>query len=159
SELGRGSVFDVYLPAIKESKADGYVQHTAALPTGTERILTVDDDLNVAEMTRSILKSLGYRVTALTSSSEALAVFSSQPEAFDLVFTDMTMPQLTGADLAKRLLASRPELPIMLCTGFSTLIDEEKAAAIGIRRLLMKPFTKAELAYAVREVLDAGRKI
>ncbi|WP_417915215.1 MASE3 domain-containing protein [Candidatus Electronema sp. JM] len=156
SELGRGSVFDVYLPVIKESTAGSTPQNAAVLPTGTERILTVDDDLNVAEMTRSILQSLGYHVTALTNSSEALAVFSSQPEAFDLVFTDMTMPQLTGAELAKRLLASRPALPIILCTGFSALIDEEKAAAIGIRRLLMKPFTKAELACAVREVLDSA---
>jgi PAS domain S-box-containing protein len=158
SELGKGSAFDVYLPVISDIKENNGYANAAALPTGNEQILTVDDDQNVAAMTKSILESLGYHVTSLTSSSEALALFQEQPDAFDLVFTDMTMPQLTGAELAKRLLVLRPELPVMLCTGFSALIDEEKAAAIGIRRLLMKPFTKGELARAVREVLDKGRE-
>ncbi|WP_417909771.1 MASE3 domain-containing protein [Candidatus Electronema sp. PJ] len=157
SELGHGAVFDVYLPIIREAKESQLDKKAAVLPTGNERILAVDDDLNVAGMTKSILESLGYRVTTLTSSTEALALFNQQPQAFDLVFTDMTMPQMTGAELAQQMLSCRPELPIILCTGFSALIDEEKAESIGIRRLLMKPFTKGELASVVREVLD-GKK-
>jgi PAS domain S-box-containing protein len=154
SEPGQGAVFDVYLPVIREVKESSIDKKAVVLPVGKERVLVVDDDQNVAEMTRNILASLGYIVTALTSSSEALALFSHQPEAFDLIFTDMTMPQMTGAELAQQMLTRRPELPVILSTGFSALIDEGKAEALGIRRLLMKPFTKGELARAVREALD-----
>jgi PAS domain S-box-containing protein len=154
SEPGQGAVFDVYLPVIREVKESSIDKQAVVLPVGKERVLVVDDDQNVAEMTRNILASLGYIVTALTSSSEALALFSHQPEAFDLIFTDMTMPQMTGAELAQQMLTRRPELPVILSTGFSALIDEGKAEALGIRRLLMKPFTKGELARAVREALD-----
>ncbi|MCW5206033.1 PAS domain S-box protein [Desulfobulbus sp. F5] len=154
SELGRNTIFQVYLPVIKTAKEDRISNDARLLPTGSERIIVVDDDINIAELSRNMLASLGYRVMALNGSIEALTVFEQQPEAFDLVFTDMTMPQMTGAVLAKKILARRPELPVVLCTGFSELIDEQKATELGICALLMKPFTKGELALTVRTALD-----
>jgi PAS domain S-box-containing protein len=156
SELGKGTVFQIYLPVIKTEQEDCQDQDMAPLPGGRERILVVDDDPDFAAMSRNILASLGYQAEILNCSLEGLAVFEQQPDGFDLVLTDMTMPRMTGDELAKRMLALRPGLPVILCTGFSELIDEKKAAEIGIRRLLMKPFTKRELARTVREVLDCG---
>ena len=105
-------------------------------------------------MAREMLESLGYHVTSRTSSVEALEAFRSKPDAFDLVITDMTMPNMTGAELAPRLLKIRPNIPIILCTGFSELIDEARAKAIGIRQYVMKPILKKEMAEAIRKVLE-----
>jgi CheY-like chemotaxis protein len=124
------------------------------LPRGTERILVVDDDLNLVRMNQKILERLGYQVLVYTESCEALAAFQQDPGAVDLLITDMTMPRMTGEELARKVLALRPDLPVVICTGFSELINEEKARAIGARALLMKPLTKKELACAVRQVLD-----
>lgn len=154
SEPGEGTVFQVYLPVIKVAQEDGQDQDTMPLPTGSERILVIDDDPGFVAMSRDILVSLGYKAEAMTGSFQALAAFERQPESFDLVLTDMTMPQMTGDELSKKMLAIRPNLPVILCTGFSELIDEKKAAEIGIRGLMMKPFTKRELARTVREALD-----
>uniref|UniRef100_UPI004056A043 MASE3 domain-containing protein n=1 Tax=Candidatus Electronema sp. TaxID=2698783 RepID=UPI004056A043 len=153
SEPGCGAAFSVYLPVIKAAQEKGPCAAAAPLPGGCERLLVVDDDVNIAELAMNMLVSLGYQVTARTSSPDALALFAAEPESFDLVLTDMTMPQMTGAELAARLLALRPGLPVLLCTGFSELMDEQKAAALGLRALLMKPFSKAELACAVRAAL------
>jgi len=100
------------------------------------------------------LEALGYRVHTCIDPRQALEQFEAQPAAFDLVITDMTMPHLTGAELARQLLAVRPGLPVVLCTGFSEIINEEKAVALGIRRLLMKPVLRDELAKVLRQVLD-----
>ncbi|MGX9727293.1 MAG: MASE3 domain-containing protein [Candidatus Electronema sp. VV] len=153
SEPGCGAAFSVYLPVIKGAQEEHPGGAAAPLPCGCERVLVVDDDVNIAELAMNMLVSLGYQVTARTSSPEALALFMAEPEAFDLVLTDMTMPQMTGAELAAKLLAVRPGLPVLLCTGFSELMDEQKAVAQGLRALLMKPFSKAELACAVRAAL------
>ncbi|MFA6499208.1 MAG: response regulator, partial [Desulfurivibrionaceae bacterium] len=117
-------------------------------------ILVVDDEQTIAEMTQKSLEGLGYRVTPCIDSRQALVQFAAQPSGFDLVLTDMTMPHLTGAELAQRLLAIKPGLPIILCTGFSEIINEEKAMALGIRKLLMKPMLRDELARMLRQVLD-----
>ncbi|MDH5297453.1 MAG: response regulator, partial [Desulfobulbaceae bacterium] len=100
----------------------------------------------------------GYRVTTCIDSRQAQELFEADPSAFDLVITDMTMPHMTGAELARRLLAAKADLPIILCTGFSDLINEEKAMALGIRRMLMKPIIRGELAKVLREVLEEEKK-
>jgi CheY-like chemotaxis protein len=156
SELGKGSAFQVYLPVIRSEEEKQQEEETAPPPSGKERVLIVDDDAGVAGTNSSILKSLGYQVTALHSSAKALALFSSQPEYFDLLLTDMTMPEMTGAELMRKILALRPDLPVLLCTGFSELIDEQKAVEQGAYCLLMKPFSKQELARTVRAALNAS---
>jgi PAS domain S-box-containing protein len=154
SEPGKGTVFHVYLPVIQAGHGASLSQDREDLPRGTERILVVDDDLNLVRMNQKILERLGYQVLVYTESCEALAAFQQDPGAVDLLITDMTMPRMTGEELARKVLALRPDLPVVICTGFSELINEEKARAIGARALLMKPLTKKELACAVRQVLD-----
>ena len=101
-----------------------------------------------------ILKKLGYRVTSRTGSLDALEAFRANPNGFDLVITDMAMPNMTGADLAKGLLEIKRELPIIVCTGFSEIINQENAAALGVKGFLMKPIIRSEMASMVRKVLD-----
>ena len=125
---------------------------------GSERVLLVDDDKQVFEMIKQMLEELGYQVTARISSIEALEVFSEHPEKFDLVIADQTMPNLTGSQLSRELLAIRPDIPIILCTGFSEVITEEKAKAEGIRAFVMKPIVRSKFARTIREVLDKGRE-
>ena len=158
SEPGQGSTFKVYLPQIREN--EGLVVAPAPgtpPPGGRESVLVLDDEESIALLERRLLQGLGYRVTACVDSGEALRLFSAEPAAFDLVLTDMTMPQMTGAELAREILRIRPGTPIVLCTGFSELIDGEKAREIGIRVFLHKPITRDDLARAVREALDGNR--
>ncbi len=118
SEVGKGSTFNVYLPVTeKDTEAEPY--RTDALPTGTERILVIDDELPIAKINSQILQRFGYHVTIRTSSIEALELFRSKPNGFDLVITDMTMPNMTGDKLAAELITIRPEIPVILCTGYS----------------------------------------
>jgi signal transduction histidine kinase len=157
SEVGKGTTFDVYFPIMEkvvETAADGPVEKDK---TGNERILLVDDEPAIAQLEKIILERLGYRVTSLISSLDALAAFRTHPEAFDLVISDMTMPNMTGDQLAKALMAIKPEIPIIICTGFSERIDPKRATANGIKALLMKPVVKSELARLVRLVLDEGK--
>ncbi|MDG4474667.1 hybrid sensor histidine kinase/response regulator [Thiovibrio frasassiensis] len=154
SEPGKGTTFHVYLPKCLEQKGAQKIAPTQApLPRGHEHILVVDDEKVIVEMMQKTLEMLGYRVTTCIDSRQALELFAAQPADFDLVLTDMTMPHLTGAELAQQLMAIRPELPVVLCTGFSEIINEEKARDIGIRKLLMKPVLRDELARVLRQVL------
>jgi len=105
-------------------------------------------------MSQQILESLGYHVTARTSSIETLEAFRAAPDKFDLVITDMTMPNMTGVELAKKLMEIRSDIPIIICTGFSEKISEDKAKAMGIRGFVMKPAVRSEIAKKIREVLD-----
>ena len=127
------------------------------LRRGQERILLVDDELTLVEMGKRMLEDLGYRVEARTDSVEAMEVFRAQPDQFELVITDYTMPHMTGLDLTREVLAVRPDIPVILCTGFSESFTEEKVNAKGIRKLVMKPFTKQEIAWAVAEALEDAR--
>jgi PAS domain S-box-containing protein len=154
SESGKGSIFHVYLPRIETGDIDAEIAAPEALPRGHERVLVVDDEQIIVQMSQRMLEGLGYQVTAMTSSVAALQYFQAQPQAVDLVITDMTMPHITGAQLAQKLLAIKPDLPIILCTGFSELINEKKAKAIGIREYIMKPIVIHELAMVVRKALD-----
>ena len=154
SELEQGTSIHIYLPAIESEPQQARGATDTILPCGHERILVLDDEEIIVDMERQMLASLGYQVTVFADSEEALATFHSDPESFDLIITDMTMPKITGADLAKEILLIRPELPIIMCTGFSELISEDKAKAIGIREFIMKPILKKDLAILVRKALD-----
>jgi PAS domain S-box-containing protein len=153
SEPGQGSTFKVYLPII-ETRKEAHIGPEESIPTGSERILFVDDESVLVNMGKQIFESLGYDVATRTSSIEALELFKNQPDRFDLVITDMTMPNMTGEDLAQELMRIKPNIPIILCTGFSAKIDDQKASAVGIRALVMKPIVKREIATTVRKVLD-----
>ena len=118
-------------------------------------ILFVDDEKSSADAVKAMLESLGYRVTARTSSIEALEAFKNDPDRFDLVVTDMTMPNMTGKELAGEVMAIRSSMPIILCTGYSEQIKKEEAEAMGIRAFLMKPIIAQDMAKTIREVLDS----
>jgi CheY-like chemotaxis protein len=118
--------------------------------------MIVEDEETIALMEKQMLASLGYRVSIMANSLEALHEFAGRPDRYDLVITDMAMPGMNGDELALKMLALRPDLPIILCTGFSEIIDESRAKAIGIREFVMKPIIKRGLAEIVRKTLDAG---
>ena len=130
SEPGEGTVFHVFLPVIKR-KMLPEVDDVEPIPGGRDRILFIDDEKILAEMGKSMLERLGYHVTVRNNSIEALETFKNQPELFDLVITDQTMPGMTGADIARRMIQIRPDIPIILCTGYSAVISEEKAKSLG----------------------------
>jgi CheY-like chemotaxis protein len=123
------------------------------LPLGRERILLVDDEAEIVATLKQMLESLGYRVTAFTGSAAALETFRTQPEDFDLVITDRTMPHLTGEELAGKMLGLRPDLPIILCTGFSEAVFPEMAGDMGIREIIIKPISTRVMAETIRRVL------
>jgi PAS domain S-box-containing protein len=153
SAPGRGAQFEVYLPQC-QGGSPGEVSVDPPIRTGRERILFVDDEISITDLWEKILTSLGYKVAGYLSSIEALNAFRAAPDSFDLVITDQTMPQMTGGALAKELLAIRPDLPIILCTGYSHVMTEEMARAIGIQAYLMKPITRRDLSLAIRQVFD-----
>jgi CheY-like chemotaxis protein len=124
------------------------------LPTGNERILYVYDEVSIAQLGKLRLEGLGYSVQEATDPRKALEIFQANPYGFDLVITDMAMPDMTGDQLVSEILKIRPDMPIMLCTGYSENISEEKAYELGISAFVMKPINRAELAVRVRKVLD-----
>ncbi len=162
SEPGRGSVFTVYLPALKSASPSSPAYSAAETPAGGqesgERILVVDDEATIVEMLRRRLVLSGYAVTGLTSSVEALARFRADPEAFDLVITDMTMPAMTGDRLAQEMIRIRPDLPVILCTGYNARVSEERAAEIGVAAFVMKPISGARMEEAARAALNMKGK-
>ena len=156
SEPGQGTTFRIFLPCGELGMTeDKPVSHE--LPLGHERIMVVDDEAVVGEVACETLESLGYRTALFVTCEDALQAFRKGPQEFDLVITDMTMPQLTGFELGSSLRDLRPDIPLILCTGFSDLINEQKALDGGFQRYLMKPIMMGELARAVREVLDVGQ--
>ncbi|MGM0404265.1 MAG: hybrid sensor histidine kinase/response regulator, partial [Thermodesulfobacteriota bacterium] len=155
SEPGSGSRFDVYLPVADESddELDEDFFSTPA-PTGNERILLVDDEQRIVDLQHQVLESLGYHVTAMTGSIKAFELFSRRPEIFDLLLTDQTMPDMTGLELAEKMRRLRPDMPVILCTGYNDKATREKAAKARINALLQKPIAKSDLAVALRKILD-----
>lgn len=153
SKADQGSRFDVYLPAM-EGHARVQMTPVAALPVGKERILFVDDEVFQTDMLKQMLGLLGYQVTAYNQSPEALAHFKSDPQAYDLVISDVIMPKLTGDEMAKQMLALRPDIPIILATGYSKKMTEAKSKEIGVKAFALKPLVMEELANLIRQVLD-----
>ena len=154
SEPGNGSTFFIFFRKIEGTALWPPEKAFESLPSGTETILFIDDEPSIVSMGKQILSNLGYTVVTVTGSRAALELFQANPNKFHLVVTDMTMPDLTGDVLAREILKIRPQVPVVLCTGYSERITEEKALALGIRRLVMKPFDRADFAKIVRNVLD-----
>lgn len=158
SKFGKGSVFNVYLPLtdriIKFSDAyaiDEEKKH------GNEKILFVDDEESIVRLCTQFLERCGYKVTGMTKCIEALALFESDISFFDLVITDMAMPTMVGTEFAKKLMELRPDIPIIICTGFSSNVSPETAVALGIKKYLTKPILGKDLTSKVRETLDEKR--
>ncbi|EKD34774.1 MAG: multi-sensor hybrid histidine kinase [uncultured bacterium] len=154
SEPGKGTSFLIYFPQLVDIPANQTIQYSQELPMGTERILLVDDEVLIARMQGRLLSSLGYTVTVETDPLHALATFAANPAAYDLVVTDMTMPGMNGAGLTRHILGIRADMPVILCTGFSELINETKALAIGVKTFAMKPLVRKSIAKIVRKALD-----
>jgi PAS domain S-box-containing protein len=152
SAPGEGTTFDIYLPRA-ETVPNRPSPAEETVPGGTERILFIDDEPALTRMGKDMLEHLGYTVVVQTSSLDALELFSRDPNAFDLVITDQTMPYMTGEELAAAIRRQRPELPVILCTGFSHTMTRDKAAALGLRAFLFKPLVTRDLALAVRQAL------
>jgi CheY-like chemotaxis protein len=150
---GQGTTFNLYLPAIEveSSTPEDSVQ---LMVTGTEHILFVDDEDFQADLGKRILTRLGYRVTAKTDSHAAFRLFRQNPDDFDLVITDMTMPAMTGVMLAAKIISIRPNIPVIVCTGYSEKIDKETIKNIGIKEIAMKPLAMKDIAEMIRRVLD-----
>jgi len=153
SEPDGGAIFDVYLPTVETADVpeDSFPE---PLPMGQERILLIDDEETILEMGKQILQGLGYDVVTQKYCLQALGHFRDHPNMFDLVITDLTMPKMNGMELASEFLKIRPDIPIILCTGFSERLTEKKAQAYGIRKFMVKPLIMRELAVAIREALE-----
>ncbi len=156
SILGKGTTFELYFPIIERQLRE-CAETNCDLPRGTEHILFVDDDAILAELGEEMLTLMGYKVTTMTDSSEALKLFAANANAFQLVITDQTMPELTGMDFVQAIKQIRPDIPSILCTGYSTKIDAEKAKDLGVSAFLMKPLELPELLQTMRQVLDGEK--
>jgi len=156
SNAGKGNVFNILLPKYEGGAVQGlHMDDKAPIPTGNEHLLVVSDEYEQVKMAKQMLSGWGYEVTTRTSSIEAFHLFRSNFERFDLVITDMALRNMTGDQLAKELFHVRPDIPIILCVGFSDLITEKKARRLGVRELIMKPFLSQEMAWKIRRALDA----
>ena len=157
STPGKGTAFDVFLPIV-ESRDQPQTESKGPLPAGSEQVLFVDDEKLLVDIGQQMLERYGYRVTPRTSSIEALELFKAKPDQFDLVITDMTMPNMSGLELAAEIINLRPQIPIILCTGFSESITAAQALDFGIKAFMLKPLSLPDLLRTTRSVLDeAGR--
>jgi two-component system, cell cycle sensor histidine kinase and response regulator CckA len=153
SKVGQGTRFEVLLPVLAEGQPPAKTVRTVP-NKGSGRIMYVDDEKALGLMMERMLTGLGYKATVHNDPAQALAQFQSQPDAFDLVITDLTMPRITGLILCENLLRIRSELPVLLCTGYGDQIDKEQCHRLGFRELIHKPMTKRELAAAIHEALQ-----
>jgi PAS domain S-box-containing protein len=159
SQPKKGTSFHVFFPKIlgRAARQEDHPE-VSSLPGGNERILLVDDEEALADVGQKTLRGLGYEVTVKSNSVEALEIFRENPDSFDLVITDYTMPKMTGAELALEIIRIRPDIGIFLCTGYTERLSQEQAKEIGISEFLMKPLNRREMAHAVRRVLDQKKK-
>ncbi len=155
SEPGKGTTFTILFPTVTEHPEQKTKDVVAKpYPTGKETLLFVDDETALVDMAKLILEKLGYTVQVSTSPVKALSLFKADPNQYNLVISDMTMPQMSGVKLSENLKKIRSDIPIIICTGHSSLMDEEKAKDIGISAFVMKPITMSEIAKLIRKVLD-----
>lgn len=154
SEPGKGTTINIYLPCIEADSSIPEKLASEVISSGKERILLVDDEEYIITMMKEMLERLGYHITAYTSSRKARDEFRTNPYTYDLVITDQTMPNMTGIELAEEFMRIRPNMPIIICTGFSEILSEEKAKVIGIREYVSKPVVKREISKAIRNALD-----
>jgi len=160
SSHGKGATFNVYFPTEESfSELQNHKQNNESLKLGTEHILLIDDEEAILTMEKQMLERLGYQVATRSSSIEALEAFRNSPDKFDLIITDMAMPNMPGDRLSVELTKIRPEIPILLCTGFSEIISEEKAESLGINGFLLKPIVMKDLAQKIRDVLNENIKV
>lgn len=152
SSVGTGTSVHITFPTVDQTSINEQ-ENDVDVPEGTEKILLVDDEELLAEVGKKMLERIGYDVTVMTDSMDALDLFKEDPSYFDLVLSDVTMPDLNGIDLSYQLLKIRPDIPIILCTGYSNMIDEESARALGIKDLLMKPITVPVISKLIRKAL------
>ena len=157
SAPGEGTTFRIYLPRCRDPKRAQVLRSPIGPPIGRGRILFVDDEVSLVQVAEGMLEHLGYDYQAVSSSRKALDLFQAAPHDFDLVITDMTMPGLTGEALTYELRRLRPDIPIILCTGFSYVMDATKAQAMGIDAFLLKPLALKDLDLAIRQVYNARR--
>ncbi|MFH1138932.1 MAG: cache domain-containing protein [Pseudomonadota bacterium] len=154
SEPEKGSSFSVFLPLVDRPERGESEVRPGPIPTGTERVLTVDDEPSLVELGREMLSRLGYQVAGFSSGPEALAAFRADPSAFDLVLTDQTMPGLTGLELLEEVKKIRPDIPVIICTGFSRQVNRDLAARQGADGFLLKPLDMRTLAVLIRQCLE-----
>jgi CheY-like chemotaxis protein len=155
SSIGRGTSFHIYFP-VQEDLTDDEPETNEFEQMGSGRIMVVDDEMAIAQMLKKMLQRLGYSITIFTDSIEAVSRFRRNPDAFDLVLTDMTMPKMTGAELTREVLSLRPKLPVIMITGFSEIIDKDKAQRMGVKEFILKPVKKEKLSQVVNRVLGHG---
>ena len=153
STINKGTTFHIVLPKI-ENNSSPVKKQDDVIPVGSESILFVDDEEFLVDVGQKILESLGYRVTAVRNSIDALKLFSATPDKFNLVITDRTMPDLTGYELAEKLIKIRPDIPVILSTGYSKTVSSKKTGDSGIREYIMKPIERRKIAATIRKVLD-----
>lgn len=156
SKVGKGTVFRVYLPVAQRETAVELVVSLGELQTGSGNILLVDDEDQVVQVTGEILQNLGYKIVGKSSAKEALKLFTSAPEDFDLILTDLTMPGLTGLELSVEAKKIRPEIPIILFTGYSDQVSKDAAVVAGINEYCMKPISMRDLSIVVGKFLGAS---
>lgn len=154
STVGQGTTVHVYFPVVSGIEAPQSQKEAQSLVGGSESILVVDDEQMVADYLKGFLEQLGYRITVCNDGNSALSMFEQNPQQFDLVITDQTMPGKTGFEVARTMLALRPELPIILCSGYSSALSPERVTKAGIREFMMKPVSLHDLAPVIRAVLD-----
>jgi CheY-like chemotaxis protein len=154
SEPGKGTTFKVYLPLTERIATAKAPREVRTSVTGHERILVVDDEESIRTIAGKWLKEAGYAVAIYATAQEALGALERDPAAWDLLLTDMTMPGMNGMELAKRAMELRPDFPVVLCCGYSSLINAEEARRRGIRAYVEKPVVMRELLVCIREVLD-----
>jgi CheY-like chemotaxis protein/anti-sigma regulatory factor (Ser/Thr protein kinase) len=156
---GEGSIFQVFFPVAQQGGQPAVEKkNPQKLPRGTEHILVVDDDIMLLDVTKRGLNSLGYHVTIETSSLEAIRKFKAHPDEYDLVITDMSMPEMDGDEMCLAMRAIRSDIPMIMCTGFSAQMTEHIAQKKGFEAFLMKPVQLGDLARVVRRILDAEPK-
>ncbi len=158
SEYGKGTEIHVYLPIMKDASGKDRSEQLSQIIGGTERILLVDDEEPIIKIEKMMLERLGYHVTSISDSRTAFEMFKTNPDEFDLVITDMTMPNMTGVQLADEIKRIKTDIPIIICSGFSDQINQETFKEIGIHGYVPKPVTKREIARTIREVLDTSKK-